>query len=61
MTEAEKTQLLEVLERIEIKTIETLALMKEGKFIVAYEKLGGVTKVTQQLMRNIASLENSSA
>lgn len=59
MTEAEKSQLLEILERIEIKTIEVLAMMKDGKFIVAYEKLGGVTKVTQQLMRSVSSIENS--
>ena len=33
-------------------------MMKDGKFIVAYEKLGGVLKVVQQLANKVASTES---
>lgn len=41
-----------------IKVNEVLALMKQGHFIVAYEKLGGVLKVLGALG---ASLETENA
>lgn len=45
MTNEEKDDILYVLRKVSIKLIETHALMKDGKFIVAYEKLGGVLKI----------------
>lgn len=60
MTEAEKTEISQVLQRLYEKTFEVTAMMKDGKFIVAYEKLGGVLKVINQLANKVASTETSS-
>jgi hypothetical protein len=38
-----------VVDRINLKMIEIQTLLRDGKFIVAYEKIGGVHKVMQQL------------
>lgn len=59
MTEEEKIEIGQVLERLYAKTFEVTAMMKDGKFIVAYEKLGGVMKVVQQLANKVASTETS--
>lgn len=59
MTEAEKTEISQVLERTYAKTFEVSAMMKDGKFIVAYEKLGGVLKVIQQLANKVSSTETT--
>lgn len=45
MTEAEKQEITGVLTRLHEKSIEVSAMMKDGKFIIAYEKLGGIIKV----------------
>lgn len=59
MTEVEKTELGQVLERLYAKSYEVSAMMKDGKFIVAYEKLGGVLKVIQQIASKVASTETT--
>lgn len=58
MTELEKQEISEMMNRIYVKTYEVSAMMKDGKFIVAYEKLGGVLKVVQQLANKVASTES---
>jgi hypothetical protein len=46
MTDAE---MLQVVERMYLKTSEILAMMKKGEFIVAHEKLGGIQKILSSL------------
>ena len=38
-----------VIAKLFTKTLEVQCMMKDGKFIVAFEKLGGVMKVLNQL------------
>ena len=57
MTEPEKQELTQVLDRLYAKTFEVAAMMKDGKFIVAYEKLGGIMKVLQQIGAKVASTQ----
>lgn len=60
MREEEKQEISQVLERLYAKTFEVAAMMKDGKFIVAYEKLGGVLKVIQQLGQKVGTTETAS-
>jgi len=57
MTQEEKEEFVQVLERMYLKTIELSAMMKDGKFIIAHEKLGGLTKIIQQLSTRIGTVE----
>ena len=59
MTEEEKSEISQVLDRLFEKTFEVSAMMKDGKFIVAFEKIGGVMKVIQQLGNKVKSTETS--
>jgi hypothetical protein len=59
MTEAEKQEIVGVLTRLYEKSIEVSAMMKDGKFIVAHEKLGGIIKVLHAFGNKIAVTEPS--
>lgn len=59
MTDAEKQEISAFLERIYAKTVEVHAMIKDGKIVVAYEKLGGVLKVIQQLGSKVESVQIS--
>jgi len=49
-----------VIDRLLGKTLEIQGMLKDGKFIVAYEKFGGVMKVLQQLNTRLnISCENN--
>lgn len=44
MEDEERQEYLAIVEKMLFKTQEVAAMMKQGQFIVAYEKLGGVIK-----------------
>lgn len=44
MEELKKQELVDMVGKMLLKTQEILAMMKQGQFITAYEKLGGVQK-----------------
>lgn len=60
MTDTEKEEFKQMFERLYAKTIEVHALLKDGKVVVAYEKLGGIIKVIQQLGNKVVNEEKSS-
>ena len=45
MKQQEKEEILFIAKKSLVKLHETHSLMKDGKFIVAYEKLGGIIKI----------------
>ena len=44
MTDAEKKQVVEYIQKLILKTQEVSTMLHDGKVIVAYQKLGGVIK-----------------
>ncbi len=42
-------ELLKDIQKLYIKITEIMSLMKSGEFIVAYEKIGGVSKILSSL------------
>jgi hypothetical protein len=44
MQEFTNEEMLQIIDKLRNKTIEVVSLMKDGKIIVAYEKLGGILK-----------------
>lgn len=44
--------------RVLIKISEILALMKDGKVIIAYEKLSGVQKILNQIGYDLQNAKN---
>jgi len=48
-------EISETLRKIQIRAIEVSTLLKDGKVIVAYEKLGGIIKVVEAIRGKLPS------